>query len=267
MYLVKLGEFLMSKMIEHLENIGTVSSAPIGFGTNKPVEKFPQLTLAALVDIKSLKKNIADDFDSIIVKIQGNTKTELKTAKSTLKNQIWGIWTNNISNASLESLEKEGCDFFTISHFSEPVDILAREDIGKLIVVPIDMPEELVHSINEIPIDAIIISGLEDIVSLTINDLMRIRSMRDLLSKPTILLRVSPLNRNEIKVIRDIGIQGILLDILSVKPKEIKSMKDDIQQLPPFKNKKDPSRAILPHISTHYEQAYEDDEDDEDDIE
>ncbi|MQF98220.1 MAG: hypothetical protein FI729_01635 [SAR202 cluster bacterium] len=254
----------MSKIIEYLEKIGSVTPTPIGFGTSKPADKFPQIALAALTDVGSLTKNQADDFDFTIVKTQKSTKTMLKTTNATLKEQIWGIWTNHASTDSLESLANEGCDFFIISSFSEPADILASENLGKLIVVPIDTPEELAHSINEIPVDAIILSGIEETTNLSIIDTMRIRSIRDLLSKPVILLRINPLQKNDIKVIRDVGIQGILLDIQKIKPKELKSMKDDIGKLPPSKTKSNQSRAIIPTIRTNDQEEYDDDDDDDD---
>ena len=255
---------LMSKIIEYLEKIGSVTPTPIGFGTIKPTDKFPQIALAALSDVGSLNKKQAADFDFIIVKTQKNTKTMLKTTNATLKEQIWGIWTNNTSIDSLDSLATEGCDFFTISNFSDPAEILAAENLGKLIVVPLDTPEELAHSINEMPVDAIILSGLEETTNLSISDAMRIRSIRDLLSKPVILLRINPLQTNDITVIRDLGIQGILLDIQNVKPKELKSIKDDIEKLPPSKPKTNQNRAILPTMNTHDQQEYDDDDDDDD---
>ena len=258
---------LMSKLIEYLEKIGSVTPTPIGFGTSKPTDKFPQIALAALSDIGSLNKKQADNFDFIIVKTQKTTKTMLKTTNATLKDQIWGIWANPASTDPLDSMAAEGCDFFTIASFSEPAEILASENIGKLIVVPVDTPEELAHSINEIPVDAIILSGLEETTSLSIIDAMRIRSIRDLLSKPVILLRINPLQNNDIKVIRDVGIQGILLDIQNIKPKELKSMKDDIEKLPPSKIKNNQSRAIIPTINTNDRQEYDDDDDDDEDIE
>jgi len=258
----------MSKIIEYLEKIGSVTPTPIGFGTSKPTDKFPQIALAALADVNSLNKKQASDFDFIVVRTQKNTKTMLKTTKATLKEQIWGIWTNHTSTDSFEAMATEGCDFFTISNFSEPAEILASENLGKLIVVPLDTPEELAHSINDIPVDAIILSGLEETTSLSIIDAMHIRSIRDLLSKPVILLRFNPLQKNDVKVIRDLGIQGILLDIQNIKPKELQSMKDDIAKLPPSKTKSNQTRAaIIPTMSTHDHQEYDDDDNDDDDIE
>ena len=135
-------------------------------------------------------------------------------------------------------------------------------------MVPLDTPEELAHSINDIPVDAIILSGLEETTSLSIIDAMHIRSIRDLLSKPVILLRFNPLQKNDVKVIRDLGIQGILLDIQNIKPKELQSMKDDIAKLPPSKTKSNQTRAaIIPTMSTHDHQEYDDDDNDDDDIE
>ena len=257
----------MSKIIEYLEKIGSVTPTPIGFGTSKPADKFPQIALAALADVKSLNKNQASNFDFIVVRTEKSTKTMLKTTNATLKEQIWGVWANHTSTDSLESMAIESCDFFTISNFSEPAEILASENLGKLIVVPLDTPEELAHSINEIPVDAIILSGLEETTSLSIIDAMHIRSIRDLLSKPVILLRFNPLQKNDVKVIRDLGIQGILLDIQNIKPKELQSMKDDIEKLPPSKTKSNQTRAIIPTMSTHDHQEYDDDDNDDDDIE
>ena len=85
----------MSKIIEYLEKIGSVTPTPIGFGTSKPADKFPQIALAALADVNSLNKKQANDFDFIVVRTQKTTKTSqfklIQTKQNKQKKQPYEV--------------------------------------------------------------------------------------------------------------------------------------------------------------------------------
>lgn len=258
----------MSKLIEQLEKIGTITPAPMGFGVNPAPKKAPSLTLVALSDTKTSDKNMVSCFNATIVRIKKDTKAAIKSAKSSAVTSVWGIWSDNTSCKSLETLKNEGGDFFTISNFNTNAEVLSDDSLGKIIVIPINIPEELCHSLEELPVDAIIMSDLEKVVNLTINDAMQIRSLRDLISKPILLLRESPLKKQDLKVIRDVGLQGIVLDLNKISSDDVNTMRKNIDNMPTAKNKKDQANAIIPRLkSTINRSSLEEDDDYDDDEE
>ena len=254
----------MSKLIDRLEKVGTVAPTPMGFGASRAVEKAPSLLLLALSGTKSTASTSQLSVDSYIMSADKITKAELKAAKGIAGDSPWGLWPETITNDSLEALKGEGADFFIFSTVNTPAEVLAEEELGRLITVPADFPEELGHSLEEIPVDAVILVGLEEASPLSVRDLMLVRSMRDLISKPLLLLRTHTLNQAELVVLQDVGVQGIVLDMRTMKVKDAAQIQKDVEDLPPRKLKRDQANALLPRLSQRaVSPRREEEEDDE----
>jgi hypothetical protein len=253
----------MSKLIERLEKVGTVAPTPMGFGANRAVEKTPPLLLLALCGTKAAVSNSQLQVDSYMMSTGKITKAEIKAAKGLAGDNLWGIWSETITNDSLSILKGEGGDFFTFSTVNTPADVLAEEDLGKLITIPVDFPEELGHSLEELPVDAVILAGLEEASPLSVKDLMQIRSVRDLISKPLLLLRSHNLNQGELMVLQDVGVQGIILDMRTMKVEDAAQIHKDVEELPPRKAKRDQANALLPKLSTRAASPQREEEEEE----
>lgn len=256
----------MSNLIESLENVGTVVPTKIGFGAKRSYEKNPSLLLVALCDAKTASVETQCKADSYIIATEKIAKSDLKSAKTLSKGTPWGLWANNLTPSSLNDIKGQGGDFFIFSTINTPAEILATEDLGRLITVPIEFPEELGNSLEGIPVDAVIIAGLEEISPLSVKELMQIRSVRDLISKPLMLLRSQPLSRGELTVIQEVGIQGIVLDLRTMRMQDVSQVQDAINELPPRRNKRDNTSALLPKL-THNVASLQMDEEDEDEDE
>ena len=240
----------MSKLIERLEKVGTVAQAAMGFGASRAVEKSPSMLLLALSGTKSIASKSQLEVDSYIMSAGKITKAELKAAKGMAGDALWGLWPQTITNDSLNALKAEGGDFFIFSTIETPAEVLAVEELGRLITIPADFPEELGHSLEELPVDAVILAGLEEASPLSVRDLMQVRSVRDLISKPLLLLRSHTLNQGELVVLQDVGIQGIVLDLRTMKVEDAAKIRKDIEELPPRKIRRDQASALLPRVSS-----------------
>jgi hypothetical protein len=257
----------MSKLIDRLEKVGAITPIPMGFGANRAADKAPSLVLVALSGTKPAISNAQLKVDSYIVAASKVAKPELKAAKDMGGDGPWGLWLDTLTNDSLDALKSEGGDFFIFSTLDTPVEVLAEEDLGKLITIPVGFPEELGHSLEEIPVDAVLLTGLEETSPLSVKDLMQIRSMRDLTSKPLLLVRTQTLNQNEMVVLQDVGVQGIVVDMRTMKLEDAAQIRNAIDGLPPRKAKHDQADALLPRLSLFgaSPQQNDDDDDEEDD--
>ncbi|MFH1560899.1 MAG: hypothetical protein ABID84_05805 [Chloroflexota bacterium] len=256
----------MSKLIERLEKVGTTTPTPMGFGASRAVEKAPSLLLVALSGTKPAASISHLQVDSYIISAGAIAKSELKAAKGIAGDGLWGLWPETLTNDSLDVLKREGGDFFIFSAINTPAEVLAEEELGKLITIPADFPEELGHSLEELPVDAVILSGLEEASPLSVRDMMQIRSVRDLISKPLLLLRSHALNRGELLVLQDVGVQGIVLDLRTMKVEDAVQIREGIEELPPRKPKRDQASALLPRLSPRavLPQREEEEEEEED---
>ena len=136
-----------------------------------------------------------------------------------------------------------------LSTVNTPAEVLAMDEPGRLITIPSDFPEELGHSLEELPVDAVILAGLEEASPLSVRDLMQVRSMRDLISKPLLLLRCHVLTQGELVVLQDVGVQGIVLDMGTIKVEDAAQIRKDIEELPPRRIRRDQANALLPRLS------------------
>jgi hypothetical protein len=255
----------MSKLIERLEKVGTVAPTPMGFGASRAVEKAPSLLLVALSGTKTAASISQLQVDSYIISAGKISKSELKAAKGIAGDTLWGLWPETLTNDSLDALKKGGGDFFIFSTDNTPAEVLAVEELGRLITIPADFPEELGHSLEELPLDAVLLAGLEEASPLSVRDLMQVRSMRDLISKPLLLLRSHPLNHGELAVLQDVGIQGVVLDLRTMKVEDAVQIREAIDSLPPRKTKRDQATALLPRLSPRVLSPQREEEDDDDD--
>ena len=239
----------MSKLIERLEKVGTVTPIPIGFGANRAAKKAPSMLLVALSGTKPADSKSRLKVDSRIIAAGKMAKSEIKAAKDMAGDAVWGLWPDNITNDSLDALKGEGGDFFIFSTIDTPAEVLAGEELGRLIAIPADFPEELGHSLEDIPVDAVLLAGMEEASPLSVKDLLQIRSVRDLISKPLLLVRSQGLSRSELVVLQDVGVQGIVLDLRTMKLDDALQIQDNIDELPPRRTKRDQASALLPRLS------------------
>ena len=251
----------MSKLIERLEKVGAVAPTPMGFGANRVAEKAPSLLLAALSGIESATVDSKLKVDSYIIAAEKAAKSELEAARSAVGDALWGLWPNSLTSASLNDLKQEGADFFVFSALDAPAEALADEELGRFIAIPVEFPEELGHSLEEMPVDGVLLVGLEEACPLSVKDLMQVRSVIDLISKPLLLLRSHPLKPGELAVLRDVGVQGMVVDLRSMKVEDAVQMEKDIHAMPPRKTRHDHAGALLPRLSTRTAAPQREDED------
>jgi hypothetical protein len=258
----------MSKFIEHLEKVGVAVPAAMGFGASRVPEKVPSLLLVALSGTTPADSLAQLPVDFHIISTAKVSKSELKAARGVAGDALWGVWPETLTSSSLDTLSKEGGDFFIFSNVTTPAEVLVGEELGKLMAVPADLSEEMVRSLEELPVDAILLSGLEETSPLSVGDLMQVRWVRDWMSKPLLLLRSQSLSQGELEVLQDAGIQAVVLDMRTMNGKDVDAMREAIEGLPPRKARRDHATALLPRLSPRTApppSAGEEDEDEDDD--
>ncbi len=251
----------MSKLIDRLEKVGTVAPAPMGFAASRAAERAPAMLMLALSSAKDAAK--AKYADACVISAARATKAQLKAAQKAAGERPWGLWPGSAASVSLDSLKENGGDFVVFSDLDVSVELLADEEVGRLIVVPIEFPEELGHSLEDFPVDAVVIAGLEDASPLSVKALMRVRAVRDLVPRPLLLMRARPLSRGELSVLQEVGLQGLVLDASRVSADEAARMAEDIGGLPPRRPRREHAGALLPRVSSGSTAQHQPDEDDE----
>ena len=239
----------MSKLIERLEKVDAASTPPLGFGASRTQSKPATMLLVALADAASTDSLSKIGAEFCVLSTPSAGESDVKTAGDTLGEAMWGLWSGDLSKEKLDGIKEQGGDFFVFSETDTPVEVLSSEELGRLIAIPADFPEELGRALEELPLDAVVMTGLEDAAPLSVKNVMQVRCIRDLTSKPMLILRSRPLTKGEFTVLQDTGIQGIVLDSRSMDAESALGVKEAIDALPPRKTKRDQPAPVLPRFA------------------
>ena len=240
----------MSKLIERLEKVDAAATPPMGFGASRAQAKPASMLLIALSGAEPTDAAQKLQADLCVLSAPSIGEAEVKAVKNALGDVLWGAWPDALSRESIAGLKEQGGDFFIFSETDTPAEALAEEELGRLIAIPSDFPEELGRSLEELPVDAVVLTGLEDAAPLSVKNVMQVRAIRDLISKPLLLLRSRPLSQGELTVLQDTGIQAIVLDSRPMAAEDALQLKEAIDALPPRKTKRDQPAPTLPGVAS-----------------
>lgn len=259
----------MSKLVEKLRSIVETSASPLGFRTAARAAKSPPMLLIASlpkVDVELAAAFASGGVDAGLVPV-ANPSMEVATLKQFVKAMgevPVGVLVESIAKSELEQLQETGCDFITFAS-KAPLVILREEGIGKILKVESSLEEGVLRSINQLPVDAVLL-GEEEESFITVQRLMLWQRFAALLHKPLLVTVPSGIAADDLQNLREAGVAGVVV------PAEIKQLGERLAELrraidtlPPLtKRKPGKATALLPRLSG--EMVAEVEEEEEEDL-
>jgi hypothetical protein len=222
----------MSKFIDKLNSIASGGAAPMGFRVAGAKPR-PKMALVAHVAAEAK----ADGADAILLAIPKATRS-LKKPKAKV---LWGGWLKEVSAAEVKRLVEGGADFVVFPAASVSSAIIEDEKLGKIVEVEADIEASLLKSIDDLPIDAVLIAGEKP--SLTWQDLMLFRRAANILTKP-LLVAVSPdVTASELQALCEAGVAGV---VAGGKIDKLRTMIDKLTS--PKASKRRKAEPLLPRM-------------------
>ena len=158
----------MSKFIERLNKLSRGETQAIGFTARQAASPKPKIQLVARLAAESAESLAgrmagADAGLLSISKLATGAETLQKLSQS-LTDIIWGGWlqgSNNGGNSGdMKQLTKAGCDFIVFSAADTPLTVMKNnKETGKILEVESSLSDGLLRTTNELPVDAVLISG------------------------------------------------------------------------------------------------------------
>ena len=250
----------MSKLIDRLNQMAKAMPQPIGFKTTpSTLPKAKILLIASMAPASNIS-----DVDAILTSRLGSgSKTFSEIARSPA-DIPWGLFSEDASRRGFESVTEAGCDF-VVFPTSASLSIPEDDKTGKILQVEASLDEGLIRAINELPVDAVLITREQTgEYALTWQHLMLFQRFANLLAKP--LLVNAPLNvtTGELQTLWKTGIEGVVVEIENKQAagrlKELRRM-IDTADFPPRRRAK--TEALLPRISRETGSVPEAEEEDE----
>jgi hypothetical protein len=141
-----------------------------------------------------------------------------------------------------------------------------NEKTGKILQVDSSMDDGLLHSLNDLPADAALVTdsfGEGD--ALVWHHLMLLRHMALLISKPLIVLVPAAVTEDELKALWDAGIDAVMVPVDIPKGENLKELHETAAKLPRRTPRKQGKMNVFLPRSTESKSAPPPDEEEEED--
>jgi len=171
----------------------------------------------------------------------------------------WGVSLERYTTKSMKSLCDAGCDFIVLANFKVKLDLLNNDDIGRFFQIPPSFSTDQAHSIVDLPIDMVLLSD-PLVPPITLQQVLDISTTRGEIGKPALLILNGLPSEWEIECLRDIGIDGLILDVRQSKPDAFASLKRRILDLPRRRSRSERTVPTVPSMDQPHASEYEEEE-------
>ena len=259
----------MSRFIDKLKQVSQAESQPMGFRKEKVISKPRLMLIAGLsrndIDIPS-RQLAGPDAWLLTVKQDSEVKTVKEIARS-IKDIPWGMMLESASRGGIKKAMEAGCDFVVFPP-EMPLEVIDDEGLGKVLLVEASLEVSLLKALDELPVDAIIITGEQTKgAALTWRHLMLFRRFADISNKPLLVPVPSAITGDGLQAIWEAGISGVIVEATAQQPADgFKKLSRVIDSLtPPSKRRRVKTRAIVPKLREETAPIVDEDEDEEED--
>jgi len=260
----------MSSIIDTVNQYSRVVPQSIGFRRAQPASGKPKILLIASLaeaSVGSLTDYVAGADAGLlrIPKLSSGAKT-LREMSQAAPDIPWGGWLRNIDQGRIKQMAKDGCDFVVFPAANTPLTTLQNDEMGKILEVESSLSEGLLRAVNELPIDAVLITAeQQEEYRLTWHHLMLFQRFADLLTKPLLVSIPSNVTANELQALWGAGVDGVVIEVGAGQPADrLKKLRQAIDKLAfPSQRKRGKAEALLPHIGSEASVVTEEDEEEE----
>jgi hypothetical protein len=189
----------------------------------------------------------------------------LQKASTAVPDIPWGLLLADAEVAGMEEMVQAGCDFFVFSVANTSLDLFDGDEVGKILQVDTSLGDSLVRSINELPVDAVLLVMGQEESPLTWYSLMQVQRLSGFLTRPLLVYVSQAITPVELQALDGVGVAGVVVGA-SVgqevgKLKELRQAIDESASLP--KSKRGKVNALVPRIGEVADISTEEEEEDE----
>ncbi len=265
----------MSKLLDRLDRISKGPVTQMGFGAAVRAEKTPPMVLVGRIG-KTKGASTATalseaGFDGAV--LDGVPADDSGKVADSLKGLPWGLKLEEVTTEQVAASREKGCDFLAFSSDKAFLEALSDDDNdkvddeeGRILCISADMDERALQVIDDLPVGAVLLSLDSVKPPLTMDHLLTIGAVRGCFSKYLLVELSGDLSPAELEGLRDIGVDGIVVDAGSMSKTALKQCKERLQGLSRRQRKpQGRAGALLPMGGSHAED-HDDNDDDDDEL-
>ena len=257
----------MSKFLDSLEKISINAPLPLGFGVRR--EQRPP-GMALIVQISSDHDSVCEgvsDLSPEAVLLSGiDDLAALKKIAPGLPSIPWGISPVTVTEDSVNGFKEAGCDMLAFGLADTPGSAINSDEMARVLCLDPSADERQLRAINPLPVDVVLIDVTSQSGTWTLGDLTNITAISSRVNKYILVSISEPPGAKDLKVLRDAGVHGLVVDAGSVSMDSLSKLKSDLQEMPrPQPGRKGRTAAVLPSSVFAVDRAPAPEEPDEDD--
>jgi hypothetical protein len=259
----------MSRLIDQLKRVRQTEPQPMGFMLGKAVSEKPRMPLIALIqsENKEILTAIPDSVSAVMVEVSkaDDLETLDKICHSGEK-IIGGTWLKVSGSGALKKAFSTACDFVVFPP-ATALNLIPKEKPGCILELDAALSEGFLRTVNDLPVEAVLIFGKDIESPLTLTRLMQVQRIAYMVSKPIIMCISVAYSEAEMQALWNAGISAAVVGLTDDKSLEkLADLCKTIEKLtPPASLKKDRIRPILPHLQAEPEPPEDDEEEEEED--
>ncbi|MFC2003244.1 hypothetical protein ACFLV4_04805 [Chloroflexota bacterium] len=241
----------MSKLIDKLNLASQAAPQPMGFRARQPSPTKPAMLLIATftkANVDGLADYVAGADGGLWHISPGLEAKAFHKVSKSLPDIPWGWWLDVGSEEELGNISKLGGDFVVFPAASTPLAIPQDDEVGKILQVEASLSEGLLRTIDDLPIDAVLLTSDP---FLTWHHLMLFQRAARLLAKPLLATTPSNVAANELQALWEAGVDGIVVEVEVGKPagrlNELHQILNELSY--PSSRKRGKIEPLLPHIT------------------
>ncbi len=252
----------MSKLIKKLRQISENAAPPMGFRP-APVASRQQMLLIACLphgNADTIAQLAKADADAILIRGQSIPGDQaLREITDSAGDIPWGLHLDALNTEGLEQFKGTGADFLVFEASATPATLLQEEEVGKVLKVDPGQDEGLIASIDELPIEAMLLNLNTEAEVLTIADLMYCQWLSTLVDKPLLVAVQREPTDKEIQSLCEVGVRGLVVDLSEKQLRQsLAALSQAIRALPTKTRKPSAKKAMPPSIGYGHGEPPED---------
>jgi len=233
----------------------------MGFGAGKSVSSQPKMLLVASltgVDAGKLADYVAGaDAGLLPVSSLPSGMESLEKASQAVPGIPWGGWLKGVGGKETKRIKKLGCDFVVFPAGDTSL-ALAGGEVGRILEIEASLDGGLLRTIDELPVDAVLIAGEGGEAVLTWRHLMIFQRVAEAVAKPLLVSVPPKITADELQMLWEAGVGGVIAEAGSGGLKGLRRTIDKATFAPQGRRRRE--KALLPYLRTETAEADEDEE-------
>jgi hypothetical protein len=253
----------MSNLIDMLEKIGDSTPGPMGFGPATGQSKSTtQMVLVVRISPDMLSnQSVIEKLESNAILVDTTVEEFLKITKP-IDTKPHGLHCTKVTASGASTLIDSCCDFVILESLQSEAAVTNIDDLGIVVTIDNDMEKETIRSLGMLPIGAVLLRPPLVDLPLRLDDAINIQKLARLIGKPMLVETPNGVDEQGIEVLRNIGVQGLIMDFVNVQDLEkIKETNEAISNLKKIEPKAARRNVYLPQLTVK-DKLYPDDAED-----